>query len=224
MAVVQRTWSSSSPSRSPVGPGGGTGRRRKIGPTLIRGSIRVSSTGFTYRSGELHCDGVALSRVAATVGTPFYCYSSAALEAQYRRFADAFAEQGAAICYAVKANSNLAVIRTLALLGAGADVVSEGELRRALAAGITPARIVFSGIGKTRDEMEFALATGIHPINVESEPELEALSEIAVAMCASAPIALRVNPDVDARTHAKIATGKAENKFGIDLAPIPAAA
>jgi len=184
----------------------------------------VSSAGFTYGGGELHCDGVALARIAAAVGTPFYCYSSAALEAQYRRFAEAFADQGAAICYAVKANSNLAVIRTLALLGAGADVVSEGELRRALAAGIAPARIVFSGIGKTRDEMEFALATGIHQINVESEPELEALSEIAVAMGVSAPIALRVNPDVDARTHAKIATGKAENKFGIDLGRIRAVA
>jgi diaminopimelate decarboxylase len=184
----------------------------------------VSSAGFTYGGGELHCDGVALSRIAAAVGTPFYCYSSAVLEAQYRRFAAAFADQGATIFYAVKANSNLAVIRTLARLGAGADIVSEGELRRALAAGIPPARIVFSGIGKTREEMRFALATGVHQINVESEPELEALSEIATAMGAIAAITLRVNPDVDARTHAKISTGKKENKFGIELGRIGAVA
>jgi len=180
----------------------------------------VSSAGFTYRSGELHCDGVALSRIALAVGTPFYCYSSAALQTQYRRFAEAFADQGATIFYAVKANSNLAVIRTLALLGAGADVVSEGELRRALAAGIPPARIVFSGIGKTREEMRFALESGVHQINVESEPELETLNEIAAAIGTQAPIALRVNPDVDARTHAKISTGKKENKFGIELGRI----
>jgi diaminopimelate decarboxylase len=175
---------------------------------------------FAYLGGELHCERVALARIAETVGTPFYCYSSAALEGQYRRFADAFADQGATIYYAVKANSNLAVIRTLALLGAGADIVSEGELRRALAAGIPAARTVFSGIGKTREEMAFALQSGIHQINVESEPELEALSEIATALGTNAPIALRVNPDVDARTHAKISTGKKENKFGIELGRI----
>ncbi len=184
----------------------------------------MSSAGFTYRSGELHCDGVALSRIAAAVGTPFYCYSSAVLQAQYRRFAEAFADQNATIFYAVKANSNLAVIRTLALLGAGADVVSEGELRRALAAGVPPARIVFSGIGKTHEEMRFALESGVHQINVESEPELETLNEIAAAMGTKAPIALRVNPDVDARTHAKISTGKKENKFGIELGRIGAVA
>jgi diaminopimelate decarboxylase len=185
---------------------------------------RQAGSGFAYAGGALHCDGVALARIAAAVGTPFYCYSSATLEAGYRRFAEVFADQNAAIHYAVKANSNLAVLRTLAQLGAGADIVSEGELRRALAAGIPAARIVFSGIGKTRDEMAFALSAGIHQINVESEPELEALSEVATAMGASAKIALRVNPDVDARTHAKISTGKAENKFGIDLGRIRAVA
>ena len=176
--------------------------------------------GFAYVGGELYCDEVALARIADAVGTPFYCYSSASLEEQYRRFAEAFADQGATIHYAVKANPNLAVIGTLARLGAGADVVSEGELRRALAAGIAPARIVFSGIGKTRDEMAFALDAGIHQINVESEPELEVLSEIASAKGMTAAIALRANPDVDARTHAKISTGKKENKFGIELGRI----
>lgn len=172
---------------------------------------------FAYRDGILHAEGVALTQLAETVGTPFYCYSSAALEAQYRRFAAAFAGQRALICFAVKANSNLAVIRSFARLGAGADVVSEGELRRALAAGVPPERIVFSGVGKTREELAFALARGIHQINVESEPELEALSEVAAAMGVKAPVALRVNPDVDARTHAKITTGTKETKFGIDL-------
>jgi diaminopimelate decarboxylase len=187
-------------------------------------SASATSAGFAHIAGELHCDGVALSRIAASVGTPFYCYSSAVLEAQYRRFAAAFADQDATVFYAVKANSNLAVIRTLARLGAGADIVSEGELRRALAAGIPASRIVFSGIGKTRAEITFALATGVHQINVESEPELAALSEIAAAMGATAAITLRVNPDVDARTHAKISTGKKENKFGIELGRIGAVA
>ncbi len=184
----------------------------------------VEHGGFTYVGGELACDGIALSRIAAAVGTPFYCYSSATLERQYRRFADAFADQGVTIHYAVKANSNLAVIRTLGLLGAGADIVSEGELRRALAAGIPAARIVFSGIGKTPDEMGFALRSGVQQINVESEPELAALSEVASALGITAAIALRVNPDVDARTHAKISTGKKENKFGIELGRIQAVA
>jgi diaminopimelate decarboxylase len=184
----------------------------------------VNSAGFTYVGGELACDGIALARIAAAVGTPFYCYSSATLEKQYRRFAAAFADQGATIHYAVKANPNLAVIRTLGRLGAGADVVSEGELRRALAAGIPAARIVFSGIGKTRGEMAFALTSGIHQINVESEPELAALSAVASALGITAAIALRVNPDVDARTHAKISTGKKENKFGIELGRVQAVA
>jgi diaminopimelate decarboxylase len=178
---------------------------------------------FAYRAGELHAEAVPLARIAAAVGTPFYCYSSAAIERRYRRFAAAFADRRASICYALKANSNLAVIRLLARLGAGADVVSEGELRRALAAGVPADRIVFSGVGKTAAEMRFALETGIRQINVESEPELTLLSEVASGMGRTAEIAIRVNPDVDARTHAKIATGKKENKFGIDLAHAPGA-
>ena len=177
---------------------------------------------FAYRAGELHAEGVPLARIAAAVGTPFYCYSSAAIERRYHRFAAAFADR-AGICYALKANSNLAVIRLLARLGAGADVVSEGELRRALAAGVPAERIVFSGIGKTAAEMRFALEAGIRQINVESEPELSLLSEVASGMGRTAEIAIRVNPDVDARTHAKISTGKKENKFGIDLAHAPGA-
>jgi diaminopimelate decarboxylase len=180
--------------------------------------------GFAYLGGELACDGIALSRIAAAVGTPFYCYSSATLERQYRQFANAFADQRATIHYAVKANSNLAVISTLGRLGAGADIVSEGELRRALAAGIPASRIVFSGVGKTRGEMAFALTARVHQINVESEPELEALSAVASGLGVTASIALRVNPDVDARTHAKISTGKKENKFGIELGRVQAVA
>jgi diaminopimelate decarboxylase len=173
---------------------------------------------LAYRAGELHVEEVPLARIAAAVGTPVYCYSSAAIATAYRRFASAFAGETVAIHYALKANSNLAVIRLLAKLGAGADVVSEGELRRALAAGVPAGHIVFSGIGKTRGELAFALAQGIHQINVESVPELELLSAVARELGATAPIALRINPDVDARTHAKISTGKKENKFGIDLA------
>jgi diaminopimelate decarboxylase len=172
---------------------------------------------FHYKSGVLHAEDISLASLADAVGTPFYCYSSAALERRYREFAAAFAGQIATICYAVKANPNLAVIRSFARLGAGADVVSEGELRRALAAGVPPERIVFSGVGKTRAEMALALTVGIHQLNVESLPELEALSEVASAAGRTVPIGIRVNPDVDARTHAKISTGKSENKFGIDL-------
>ncbi|UEM18725.1 diaminopimelate decarboxylase [Skermanella mucosa] len=172
---------------------------------------------FTYRDGVLHAEDVALPALAAEVGTPFYCYSSAALEANYRAFATAFEGTDTGICYALKANSNLAVIRTLARMGAGADVVSEGEMRRALAGGVPADRIVFSGVGKTRGEMRAALEAGIFQLNVESIPELEALSEVAASMGRTASIAIRVNPDVDARTHAKIATGKKENKFGIDI-------
>ncbi len=179
--------------------------------------MTASPTGaFAYRNGVLHAESVPLSRIAEAVGTPFYCYSTAALEAHYSAYAGAFAGQDAGVCYAVKANSNLAVIRCLARLGAGADVVSGGEMRRALAAGIPAGRIVFSGVGKTREEMRAALEAGIHQINVESIPELEALSEVAASLGVEAPIAFRVNPDVDAKTHAKIATGKKENKFGID--------
>lgn len=178
---------------------------------------------FAYRSGELHAEEVPLARIAAAVGTPFYCYSSAAIERRYRRFAAAFAGRRARICYSLKANSNLAVVRLLAQLGAGADAVSEGEVRRALAAGMPADRIVFSGVGKTEAEMAFALAAGVDQINVESEPELSLLSALASGMGKTAKTAIRVNPDVDARTHAKIATGKKENKFGIDLAHAPGA-
>jgi diaminopimelate decarboxylase len=175
------------------------------------------SPDFAYRGGELYAESVPLARIAAAVGTPFYCYSTAAIERRYRRFIAAFADRRAEVFYSVKANSNLAVIRTLARLGAGADVVSEGEFRRALAAGMPGSRIVFSGIGKTEKELAFALSHGVRQINVESEFELGLLSTVAEALGKAAPVAIRVNPDVDARTHAKIATGKKENKFGIDL-------
>ena len=177
---------------------------------------------FDYRGGVLHAEDVAIPDIAAAIGTPFYCYSSATLERHYRVFADAFKGQPARICYSVKTNSNLAVIRTLARQGAGADVVSEGELRRALAAGVAPEKIVFSGVGKTEDEMAFALEAGIDQFNVESEPELELLSALAAARGLTARVAIRVNPDVDAKTHEKIATGKAENKFGISWKRAPA--
>jgi len=178
---------------------------------------------LAYRGGALHLEGVDLARIAAAVQTPLYCYSSAHIERQYRRFAAAFGNRDALVCYSVKANSNLAVIATLARLGSGADVVSEGEFRRALAAGIPGSRIVFSGIGKTEAELRFALANEVRQINVESLPELELLSRVASAMGRTAPVAIRVNPDVDAQTHAKITTGLKENKFGIDLAQAAAA-
>ena len=183
---------------------------------------------FAYRRGVshnnvLHAEEVDLADLAATVGTPFYCYSSATLERHYRVFADAFAAApDTLVCYSVKANSNLGVLATLARLGAGMDVVSEGELRRALAVKVPPDRIVFSGVGKTREEMAFALEAGIFAFNVESEGELRALSAVAAASGRSARIAIRVNPDVDAKTHHKIATGKAENKFGVPFAEAPA--
>ncbi len=177
----------------------------------------IAAPTFDYRAGELYAEEVPLARIAAAVGTPFYCYSSAAIAGAYQRFAAAFATERATIHYALKANSNLAVVRLLASLGAGADVVSEGELRRALAAGVPAGRIVFSGIGKTEAEIAFALERGIFQINVESVPELDLLSAVASRLGRTAPVALRVNPDVDARTHAKISTGKKENKFGIDM-------
>jgi len=170
---------------------------------------------FEYRDGVLHAEDVAVPAIAAAVGTPFYVYSTATLTRHYKVFSQAFADLDTLVCYAMKANSNQAVLRTLARLGSGADVVSEGELRRALAAGIAPSKIMFSGVGKTAREMDFALAAGIHCFNVESEPELELLSARAVAAGTVAPVSIRINPDVDARTHKKIATGKAENKFGI---------
>lgn len=174
---------------------------------------------FDYIDGILHAENVPLPRIAAEVGTPVYIYSRATLTRHYTVFANAFKKAGlrATICFAVKANSNVAVIGLLGSLGAGADVVSEGELRRALAAGIPPERIVFSGVGKSASELRFALETGIHEINVESESELRLLSSIAEDLGVSAEIAIRVNPDVDAKTHAKISTGKKENKFGIDI-------
>ncbi len=174
-------------------------------------------TAFAYRNGELHAEAVSLARLAEAVGTPTYCYAGTALADGYRAFAAAFAGQDASLCYALKANSNLAVVRTLARLGAGADVVSEGELMRALAAGIPPERIVFSGVGKSREEMKAALTAGIFQLNVESLPELEALSAVATDLGVTAPVALRVNPDIDAGTHHKISTGRKENKFGIDF-------
>lgn len=170
---------------------------------------------FDYRDGVLHAEDVPVPQIAAAVGTPFYCYSTATLTRHFRVFSEAFADLDALVCYAMKANSNQAVLKTLANLGAGADVVSEGELRRALAAGIPASKILFSGVGKTAREMDFALAAGIHCFNVESEPELELLSARAVAAGKVAPVSLRINPDVDAKTHKKISTGKAENKFGI---------
>ena len=178
---------------------------------------------FSHRGGELHAEEVPIPQIAAAVGTPFYVYSAAAFAAQYHRFAEAFADEQPLICYAVKANSNLAVIRLFAGLGAGADVVSEGELRRALAAGVPPERIIFSGTGKTAEEMAAALSAGIHQINVELVSELRRLSAVATELGRTAPVALRINPDVDALTHAKIATGKKENKFGIELGEAVAA-
>jgi diaminopimelate decarboxylase len=183
----------------------------------FRALTRVSDV-FRYCKGELCAEEVTVSRIAAAVGTPFYLYSTAGFTNQYRSFVAAFAPEQPLICYAVKANSNLAVLRHFAGLGAGADVVSEGELRRALAAGIQPERIIFSGIGKTAAEMAAALAAGIHQINIESVPELHRLSEVARSAGATARVAIRVNPDVDPRTHAKISTGRKENKFGIELA------
>src|SRR5713226_7623772 len=173
---------------------------------------------FDYRNGVLHAEAVNLSAIAATVGTPYYCYSSATLERHYRVFSEAFAGEKAIVYYAMKANSNQSVLRTLARLGAGADVVSGGELKRALAAGIPPGKILFSGVGKTELELRAALAADILCINVESEPELELLSRLAVEIGRTARISVRVNPDVDAGTHAKISTGKSENKFGVPLA------
>jgi diaminopimelate decarboxylase len=172
---------------------------------------------FDYRNGVLHAEGVNLVALAEAVGTPFYCYASATLERHYTVFAGAFADVDALVCYAMKANSNQAVIATLAKLGAGADVVSGGELLRARAAGIAPAKIMFSGVGKTARELALAVDEGILCVNVESEAELDLLSSIATAKGRAIDISIRVNPDIDPKTHAKIATGKAENKFGIPI-------
>jgi diaminopimelate decarboxylase len=177
---------------------------------------------FAYQNGSLHAEGVDLRTIAADVGTPFYCYSTATIERHYQVLDQAFAGQDHLICFAVKANSNQAVLATLARLGAGMDVVSEGELRRARAAGVPASRIIFAGVGKTREEMAYALNEGILGFNIESAPELDQLSEVASALGLTASIAIRVNPDVDAKTHAKISTGKSENKFGVPFHDAPA--
>jgi len=172
---------------------------------------------FEVRDGELWCEDVPLRRIADEVGTPVYVYSTATLERHYAVFRDAFASRKVLVAYAVKANSNLSVLKTLARLGAGADTVSEGEIRRALAAGVPPGRIVFSGVGKTRRELAFAVEIGVAEINVESEPELDTLAAVAELLDAKPKITIRVNPDVSAGGHAKIATGKSDNKFGVSF-------
>jgi diaminopimelate decarboxylase len=170
---------------------------------------------FDYRDGVLFAEDVSIPEIAQTVGTPFYCYSTATLSRHYKVFAEAFSDIDALVCYAMKANSNQAVLRTLAKLGSGVDVVSEGELRRALAAGVPAEKIMFSGVGKTAREIDLALSVGIHCFNIESEPELELVNSRALEMGVAAPVSFRINPDVDARTHAKISTGKKDDKFGI---------
>ncbi len=172
---------------------------------------------FLYRDGALHAEDVPLSEIAASVGTPFYVYSTATLERHFKLFDAALEGTEHLVCYAMKAASNQAILKTLAALGAGMDVVSGGEYARAKAAGVPGDRIVFSGIGKTREEVRMALEGGIRQFNVESEPEMQVISEIATELAKIAPITIRVNPDVDAKTHAKIATGKSENKFGIPI-------
>ena len=172
---------------------------------------------FLYRDGELFAEDVPLTDIAACVGTPFYCYSAATLTRHFHLFDEALAWGPHLVCYAMKSNSNLAVVKLLGDLGAGVDVVSEGEYRKARAAGIPPDRIVFSGVGKTRVEMRTAIEGGLRQFNVESEPELAALDEVARSMEAVVPITLRVNPDVDAATHEKIATGRKEDKFGVPI-------
>lgn len=173
---------------------------------------------FLYKDGALHAEDVPIADIAADVGTPFYCYSTATLTRHFRLFDEALEGLPHLVCYAMKAASNQAILKTLAGVGAGMDVVSGGEYLRAKAAGVPGEKIVFSGVGKTREEMRLALEGGIRQFNVESEPEMRALSEVASALGVEAPITVRVNPDVDAKTHAKIATGKSENKFGIPIA------
>ena len=170
---------------------------------------------FDYREGRLYVEGIPVEEVAEQVQTPVYCYSASALRQNYQSYTDHFDPANSLVCFAVKANSNQAVIGALGDMGAGADVVSEGELRRALLAGIPAQRIVYSGVAKTPAEMRYALQQDIYQFNVESEPELELLNQVAIAEGRQAPIAFRINPDIDARTHEKISTGKASNKFGI---------
>ena len=174
-------------------------------------------TPFQYKNGVLHADDVSLANIADAVGTPFYCYSETAIVGQFDAYVSAFADQDVRVCYAMKANDNLAVLRSLADRGAGVDVVSGGELKKALVAGIPADRIIFSGVGKTQDELAKALDAGIMQINVESFPEMAALSTIAAARKRTAEIAIRINPNVDAKTHEKIATGRKQDKFGIDI-------
>jgi diaminopimelate decarboxylase len=176
---------------------------------------------FHYVNGELHAESVPLSKIAAEFGSPCYVYSRGYLEQRFTEYTEALAGQDHLVCYAVKANSNIAVLNVLARLGAGFDIVSAGELERVLAAGGKPERIVFSGVGKTAAEMERALKVGIHCFNVESEAELERLNSVAAAMNVVAPISVRVNPDVDAKTHPYISTGLRDNKFGIDIERAP---
>lgn len=173
---------------------------------------------FLYRDGVLHAEDVSIEEIAAEVGTPFYVYSAATLKRHIGLFNEALDWADHLVCFAVKSNSNLAVLKLLGEMGAGMDVVSGGEYRRAIAAGVPGDRIVFSGVGKTRDEMRLALTNGIRQFNLESEPEMRVLSEVANEMGVVAPVTVRVNPDVDAKTHAKISTGKSENKFGIPIA------
>jgi diaminopimelate decarboxylase len=173
---------------------------------------------FLYRDGVLHAEDVSIEEIAAEVGTPFYVYSAATLKRHIGLFNEALGWADHLVCFAVKSNSNLAVLKLLGEMGAGMDVVSGGEYRRAIAAGVPGDRIVFSGVGKTRDEMRLALTNGIRQFNLESEPEMRVLSEVANEMGVVAPVTVRVNPDVDAKTHAKISTGKSENKFGIPIA------
>ena len=172
---------------------------------------------FAYKNGRLHAEGVDLATVAEKVGTPVYVYSSSGIERRYREYADALAGTDSMVCYAMKANDNQAVLSLLRKLGAGADTVSEGEIRRALAAGFDPKKIVYSGVGKSAEEMAFALSSGIGEFNVESDHEVDLLADVARQMGKRAKIAVRINPDVDPKTHAKITTGKKGNKFGIDL-------
>ncbi|MBI1275853.1 diaminopimelate decarboxylase [bacterium] len=172
---------------------------------------------FDYKNGTLHAESVSLEQLAKELGTPFYCYSSATIARHYTVFNEALQGLNHQICYAVKANDSLAILHLFAKLGAGADVVSEGEIRKALHAGIPANRIVFSGVGKTREEMHYALSQNIMQFNVESEPELDALNEVAASLNVKAPVAFRINPDVDPKTHAKISTGQKESKFGIDM-------
>ena len=174
-------------------------------------------TFFSYKAGFLHAEDVSISAISDTVGTPFYCYSEGSIEKQYRTYIDAFADQNARICYAVKANDNIAILRCFANLGAGADVVSGGELKRALSAGIPADKVIFSGIGKTREELIQALNCKIMQINIESFPEMTLLNQLASNNSQTVKIAIRVNPNVDAKTNDKISTGRKQDKFGIDI-------